>query len=173
MNSNQPTPNPAPRGSAAEMNDAVMKKLNSYRWKGRVLTVIALSVGLLSIAAGIAIAWANAMMIMPMERLLLQDYPYAVRQTDANSIAPQRTEAKPPLIRAELDWRHVQVTAAHGKAVFLTAVSIALLGVGTFLTLLLVIFNRHVTLRQINASLAQISNQIKELQAGQSSGTRP
>jgi hypothetical protein len=38
--------------------------------------------------------------------------------------------------------------------------------VGTLLTLLLVIFNRRVTLRQINASLSQISNQIKELQAG-------
>jgi hypothetical protein len=33
-----------------------------------------------------------------------------------------------------------------------------------FLTLLLVIFNRRVTLRQINISLAQISRQIKELQ---------
>jgi hypothetical protein len=60
----------------------------------------------------------------------------------------------------------VQVTAAHGKGIFLTAVSIALLGVGTFLTLLLVIFNRHVTLRQINANLAQISAQIKTLQDG-------
>jgi hypothetical protein len=166
MTSNQPISGPpAP-------DEAIMNKLKSYRWKGRALTGLALSVGLLSIVAGIVIAWANAVMVMPMERLLLEDYPDAMRQTGTNSVAAQNAEAKPLLPRAELDWRHVQVTAAHGKVIFLTAVSIALLGVGTFLTLLLVIFNRHVTLRQINASLLQISNQIKELQNGKSPGAR-
>jgi hypothetical protein len=167
MTSNQPTSGPpAP-------DEDIMNKLKSHRWKGRALTGLALSVGLLSIVAGIVIAWANAVMVMPMERLLLQDYPSAMRQTDTNSVAAaQSREATPLLPRAELDWRHVQVTAAHGKGIFLTAVSIALLGVGTLLTLLLVIFNRHVTLRQINASLLQISNQIKELQNGKSPGAR-
>jgi hypothetical protein len=165
MNPNSPTPD----NDDAQMNAAVMKSLKSYRWKGRVLTSLALGVGLLSIFAGIMIAWANAMMIRPMERLLLQDYPSATRQVDTNSVAASPAEPKPPLPRAELDWRHIQVTAAHGKVMFLTAVSIALLGVGTLLTLLLVIFNRHATLRQINASLAQISNQIKELQDGRKS----
>ncbi len=163
MNPNSPTPDDA------QMNAAVMKSLKSYRWKGRVLTSLALGVGLLSIFAGIMIAWANTMMIRPMERLLLQDYPSATRQADTNSIAASPVGSKPPLPRAELDWRHVQVTAFHGKVMFLTAVSIAMLGVGTLLTLLLVIFNRHVTLRQINASLAQISSQIKELQDGKKS----
>jgi hypothetical protein len=170
MNPNQPAPDPSPRGVAAEMNDAVMKNLKSHRWKGRALTGMALGVGLLSIVAGIVIAWANSMMVMPMERLLLQDYPNAVRQTAANRSAAPGTEAKPALTRDELDWRHVQVTAAHGKVIFLTAVSIALLGVGTFLTLLLVIFNRYVALRQISTSLAQISSQIKALQDDNRSG---
>jgi hypothetical protein len=163
MNSNPSTPDPSPRGGAGELNDAVMQKLKSYRWKGRVLTGLALSVGLLAIAAGVVLAWANAMMVRPMERLLLQDYPSAVGQADTNSSAANGRESRPQLSRAELDWRHVQVTAAHGKALFLTAASVALLGVGTFFTLLLVIFNRQVTLHQINASLALISNQIREL----------
>jgi hypothetical protein len=47
-----------------------------------------------------------------------------------------------------------------------------LTGAGTLVTLLLVIFNRRATLRQINANLAQISNQIKELQAGNSSDSK-
>jgi hypothetical protein len=161
MNPNSPTPN-----DDAQLNAAVMKSLKSYRWKGRALTSLALGVGLLSIFAGIMIAWANTMMIMPMERLLLQDYPAAIGQVEKNPVPAGSTQPKPPLPRAELDWRHVQVTHFHGKVMFLTAVSIALLGVGTLLTLLLVIFNRHVTLRQINASLAQLSNQIKELQDG-------
>jgi hypothetical protein len=37
--------------------------------------------------------------------------------------------------------------------------------------LLLVIFNRRVTLRQINSNLAQISQQIKSLQNRQGSGS--
>jgi hypothetical protein len=113
-----------------------------------------------------------AIRVMPMERLLLQDYPKTAHQTDTNSVASATTEKGSPLSRSELDWRHVQVTVAHAKALFSTAVSIALLGVGTLLTLLLVIFNRHVTLRQINASLLQISNQIKDLQNGKSPGAR-
>jgi hypothetical protein len=52
---------------------------------------------------------------------------------------------------------------------YVMAREVALLGVGTLLTLLLVIFNRRVALRQINGSLAQISTQIKELQNRQSS----
>jgi hypothetical protein len=163
MNPNSPTPDPSRGGDAAELNEAVMQKLRSYRWKGRALTALAISVGLLSIVVGMVIAWANAMMVMPMERLLLRDYPSALGQADTNSIAAESSGSKTPLPRAELDWRHVQVTAAHGKVLILTAVSIALTGAGTFLTLLLVIFNRHVTLRQINTSLALISNQVKEL----------
>lgn len=160
MTSNQPASDPP-------SDEAIMKKLKSYRWKGRALTGMALSIGLLSIAVGIVIAWAMAIRVMPMERLLLQDYPRIAHQTDTNSVASATTEAGSPLSRSELDWRHAQVTVAHAKALFLTAVSIALLGMGTFSTLLLVIFNRRATLRQVNASLAEISNEIRDIARNQ------
>ena len=166
MNSNQPTPNPSGPGNAAEMNDAIARKLNTLRWTGRALTGLALAVGLLSIVAAVLLAWANSNMVMPMERLLFQDYPAAVKQTGTNAVPANQAGSKPPLTRDELDLRHVQVTLVHGKELFVTCLAIALLGTGTFLTLLLVIFNRRVTLRQINASLAQISQQIKQLQDG-------
>ena len=164
MNSSTPAPLPGP--DPADMNNAITRRLQSYQWKGRLLTTIALGVGLLSILAGILVAWANAIKVMPMERLLLQDYPSALSQNAPDSIAAGAPRTRPPLPRAELEWRHVQVTAAHGKAMFLMGASVALLGVGTFLTLLLVILNRHVTLQQINSSLAQISNQMRQLQDG-------
>ena len=148
-----------------ELNDAVMKKLHSYRWAGRGLVTAAYGFGLLAIFGSIVLAWANLMMVRPNERLLMEDYPKTVQQAGTNA------EGKTPLSREELGWRHVQVTAAHGKVMFLTAVSMALLSMGTLVILLLVIFNRRVTLRQINASLAQISAQIKELQNRQGSGS--
>jgi hypothetical protein len=61
--------------------------------------------------------------------------------------------------------RQVLVTLMMGKALNVTSLAVALLGFGTLLTLLLVIFNRRVTLRQINIHLAQISEQIKELKS--------
>ncbi|HEY4417042.1 MAG TPA: hypothetical protein VGO57_15235 [Verrucomicrobiae bacterium] len=148
-----------------EMNEAVMRKLHVHAWAGRGLVTMALGFGLLAIFGSIMLAWANLMMVHPMEQLLMEDYPSAVQQSGTNA------ESKIPLSRAELDWRHVQVTAAHGKVMFLTAVSMALLSVGTLVILLLVIFNRRITLRHINANLAQISEQIKDLQKHQGSGS--
>jgi hypothetical protein len=124
---------------------------------GRTLTSVALALALLSMLASIILAWASVWRVMPKERLLLADSPASVRQKNVNA------EGKPPLSPEELNWRHIQVTAAHGKIAVLTALSITLSGVGTFTVLLLVIFNRRVTLRQINASLAQISDQIAQL----------
>jgi len=148
-----------------ELNEAVMKKVHSDRWTGRGLVTAAFGFGLLAIFGSIVLAWASLMMVHPMERLLMEDYPQSMQKAGTNA------EGNPVLSREELDWRHVQVTAAHGKVLFLTAVSMALLSMGTLVILLLVIFNRRVTLRQINVSLAQISAQIKELQNRQGSGS--
>lgn len=169
MNQNNPTPNPSSRGDANELNEAVMKKLKSYRWKGRVLTTVALGVGLLSVLAGIILMWANSALIFPQVQLLVQQYGAAhpsttnsMAQTNADSAILTLSDGTP------VD-RQVAVTLMMGKAMNVTSLSVALLGLGTLLTLLLVIFNRHVALRQINVSLAQISHQIKELQAGKGS----
>lgn len=150
---------------ASNLNEKIMGALRSQLRLGRALMALALALGILSIVASIALAWANVMLVMPMERLLLADYPASAQRAGKNA------EGNPTLPREELDWRHIQVTAAHGKAMFLTAASIALLASGTLVILILVIFNRRVTLRQINLSLAQISNQIKELQRGQNPGS--
>jgi hypothetical protein len=157
-----------------EMNDAVIQQLRSYRWKGRLLTGVAFALGLLSMLASIFIAWANVARIMPMERLLLEDYPAAVQMGGHHVMDTNVTfnaEGKAVLPREELDWRHVQVTAALGKVAYVTAFSITLACMGTLTVLLLVIFNRRVTLRQINSNLAQISQQIKSLQNRQGSGS--
>ena len=121
---------------------------------------MALALGLLAIFASVVLAWANAIRIQPMQRLLLEDYPRAAQQSGTNS------EGHVALSREELAWRQIQVSAAHGKVMFLTAVSVGLLAAGTLVTLLLVVVNRRVTLYQINASLAQISRQIQEMQGG-------
>lgn len=149
-----------------DMNEAILKKLHVFNWTGRLLTTAALGIGLLALIAGIVLAAANSRMVMPMERLLVQKYPGAAEGLGMTN-NPAWPEPKTSLTRDQLDARHVEVTFMHGKELFLIAAAVVLVGLGTFLTLLLVIFNRRVTLRQVHASLAQISQQIKELQERQ------
>ena len=172
MNPNLPTPDPSPGGDALEMNDAVMKKLKSYRWKGRALTTVALGAGLLSIVAGIFLMWANSMYIFPQVQLLAQTSG-AAPSSNRNSITQTNVDSSVfTLSDGTTVNRQVLVTLMLGKAMNVTSLSVTLLGLGTLLTLLLVIFNRHVTLRQINASLAQISSQIKEWPGGKGLGAK-
>jgi hypothetical protein len=171
MNPNHPGPGLSPDGGAAEMNDAVMKKLKSYRWKGRALTTVALGVGLLSIVGGIFLMWANSRIIFPQVQLLVQ---HSGASVSSNTNSPAQTNIDSILVLSDgttVD-RQVLVTLMLGKAMNVTSLAVTFLGLGTLLTLLLVIFNRQVTLRQINASLAQISNRIKELQDGKGSDAR-
>jgi hypothetical protein len=142
----------------------VLRTLHAQQRTRRALIAMALGLGILSIIASVAIAWANLAIIAPMQRLLLEDYPSSALQSGQNA------EGKSPLTKEQLDWRHVQVTAAHGKAMFLTDASIVLLAGGTLVILVLVIVNRRATLRQINASLAQISDQLNALQRRQEPG---
>jgi hypothetical protein len=176
MNPNQPIPNPPSGGKSTEMNDAILKKISSHSWKGQALTIMALAVGILSITAGALLTWADTHVIFPQIQLLLKEENSALHQnlslnaptaTPTNSVDPQFTLSDGTTVD-----RQVLVTLMLGKAMNVTSLAVALVAVGTLLTLLLVIFNRRVTLRQINASLAQISNQIKELQDGKSSGAK-
>src|SRR5580765_3570433 len=172
MKRNQPSPDPSRSGDANEMHEAVMKKLKSSRWKGRALTTMALGAGLLSIVAGIFLMWANAVVVFPQVQLLVQNFDSAQSNT-INSISQTNVDSSLlTLGDGKTVNRQVLVTLMLGKAMNVTALSVTLLGLGTLLTLLLVIFNRQVTLRQLNASLTQISNQIKELQDGKSPGAR-
>lgn len=166
--------NPSPRRDSSEMNDAILKKISSQNWKGRALTMIALAVGILSIAAGALLTWANTRVIFPQIQLLLKEENGALHQ-NASLNAPTTTNSVDPLLTLSdgttVD-RQVLVTLMLGKAMNVTSLAVVLMAVGTLLTLLLVIFNRRVTLRQINTSLAQISARIKELQDCKSSGPR-
>jgi hypothetical protein len=156
-----------------ELNDAILNKIHLQDWKSRLLTSVALGVGVLCIAAGIFLMWGMSYAIIPQVQLLVKQ-ERAAQSQKMNSNVPSVTQTNAvdeSLILSDgtVVDRHVLVTLMLGKAAFITSRAVALLGVGTLLTLLLVIFNRRVTLRKINISLAQISAQMKELQTRQGS----
>jgi hypothetical protein len=156
-----------------ELHDAILNKIHLQDWKSRLLTSVALGVGVLCIAAGIFLMWGNSYAILPQAQLLVQQERTAQAQR-MNSNAPSATQTgvvdeRLILSDGTMVDRHVLVTLLLGKAAYIMSRAVALLGTGTLLTLVLVIFNRRATLRQINLSLAQISAQIKELQNRQGS----
>jgi hypothetical protein len=158
-----------------ELNDAILNKIHLQDWKCRLLTSVALGVGILCIAAGIFLMWGTSYAVLPQVQLLVKQQRAAQAQS-MNSTAPSVTSTNAvdeSLILSDgtIVDRHVLVTLMLGKAAYITSRAVALLGAGTLLTLLLVIFNRRGTLRQINISLAQISAQIKELQNHRGSGS--
>ena len=156
----------------SDMNAAVMKTLRRQTWFGRALAGTALGFGLLSIAVSILLAIALMTILFPHIRSMVIDYTQTAQQVGTNSIAHKGTNSMEINLNGggDVNWRHVEATLGLGKAVYMISLSLILLGAGTLLTLVLTIFNRRITLRQINISLAQISNQIKELQHGQSDG---
>jgi hypothetical protein len=158
-----------------DTNESILKKLQPYRWAGRLLTTVALGVGFLAIAGGILLTWGSTHVMFPQVQLLLQQSSAAATNTVAavasthgaatNTVAGNNSNEE---ILALSDGtkvdRQVLVTLLQGKIMNVTSLALTLLGVGTMLTLVLVIFNRRVTLRQVNASLVQISQQLKELE---------
>lgn len=154
-----------------ELNDAILNKIHLRDWKSRALTTVALAVGVLCIGAGVFLMWGNSAAIFPsIEKLVKQN---AARQNQGtNSVSTSQPETIDEHLRLSdgtVVDQQVLVTLMLGKSMYVMSREVALLGVGTLLTLLLIIFNRRVALRQINSSLAQISAQIKELQNRQNS----
>ena len=165
MNTNES--NEANRRDAAELNELILRKQTASRWFGRGLTGVALALGALAILAGVLIALVGVVMISPKENQMLKQTMDIRTQTVKPATTP--AEALAALQRDEVvESDHFIITFAHEKEIFILAVAVALLGLGTLVTLGLVLFNRRVTLAQINVSLAEISAQMKERQSGNS-----
>ena len=63
---------------------------------------------------------------------------------------------------------HLAMSMAVTRGVLVVAGAVLILACGTLVTLVLVIFGRRMTLRQVNHGLAQISQQLQQLQSGRS-----
>jgi hypothetical protein len=152
---NTPTPD------AGAINELVKTAVHSHRLKLRVLTAAAFVFGFIAIAASIYIAsfW---LLMLPMQRRMLHDPPNTVEQAKTNTeSAEDGVKRIDKLLRTEAGLTYVASTEATG-----VALAVAVLGLGTLILLTVVVLNRRVALNQINDSLAQISNQLRELRTG-------
>src|SRR6185436_15077831 len=100
-------------------------------------------------------------MYLPKQRKMLYDSEKAAQQAkSAASSVEDNVKEINKFMGAEVLLTHVV-----SMGVTIVALSVGVLGLGMLVLLSVVIPNRRVALNQINLSLAQISSQLRELQA--------
>ena len=164
MNANNPTPNLDP----AALNDRVTAAVQSHRTKLRLMTMLAFLFGFLAIAVSIFIVWFYLIMYLPKQRQMIEEAEAAVQQAKTISTSDQATMEENVKRIDKFLGVQIVLTYVISAGVTLVGVSVGVLALGTLTLLTVVILNRRVTLNQINVSLAQISNQLRELQAARS-----
>jgi hypothetical protein len=158
-NMNDPLKTPTP--DAGAINELVKTAVHSHRIKLRVLTAAAFVFGFVAVAASILIA-SLCLHQWPWQSEILKDLPYpkTMEQAKPNTeSAEDRLNRIERIIHQEAFMTRMASTEAAG-----VALAVAVLGLGTLILLTVVVLNRRIALNQINDSLVQISNQLRELQ---------
>ena len=166
MNPSNPSPPPPP----ADIHDRVTIAVRSHRIKIRVLTSMAFVFGFLAVAASGFLVLCYLILYLPKQKQILRDAEIVAQQ--ASSMAGGGEESVQDAVKRIDKFLGVQVTLTHvvSMGTTMVAVVVGVLSLGTLVLLIVVILNRRVTLNQINVSLAQLADQLRELQASRSTG---
>jgi len=148
-------------------DDRVLKTIRSQnRWL-RALTALTVIFWLLAVLGGVGVLVFYTVFYAPKEKQIIRDYEtYGHLQDRPQRTTPDQESNHPAMAPERALAIHFTMNYVVTKALLVIAVAIIILSCGTLSTLLLIVLNRRVTLRQINYSLAQISQQLKTLQQG-------
>jgi hypothetical protein len=161
-----PPPDPLP--DTDSINQRALAAVRSYRITVRVLAISAFAFALLAVAISLYLVWFWRTTFVPKHEELLQGTDW-LRQAAAGGAAnaPGGSSAAGTNLLERIGGM-MKVEAAHTYALSMGVALVALLdsalGLGILALATVVMLNRRVTLKQINAHLAQISQQLRELQ---------
>jgi hypothetical protein len=135
---------------------------SQQRWL-RALTALAVVFWALAVIGSVAVLTAYTMIYAPKEKQMLANYQQHGQLTRYTN-TPAGSEPTGALDPQQALGVHFTMNYAVTKGILAIVVTVIILSCGTLTTLLLVVLNRRVTLKQINHSLALISEQLKALQ---------
>ncbi len=143
-----------------QMHELTLGSIKKQQTGLKILTGAAIGLWLVAMAASIFILWSYAIFYLPKEKEMVLNFEKEFNSASTNTVSSDVSE------KAYVQEKRVlfSMTRALAYGVVATAASVAVLSGGMFATIILVIWNRRVTLRQINVNLTQISAQLKELQ---------
>ena len=162
MNTNEPT------AFATSPDDRVLEALRAQQSGLKWLTAVTVGFWIIAVIASVGVLVAYSVLYAPKEKQIMSEY----QQAGHLVVRTNSPTGSQPAGRMSADQAlalHFVMNAAVTRGLLITAASVIAISAGTLTTLLLVILNRRVTLKQINHSLAQISQQLKQLQARQTS----
>ncbi len=139
-------------------DERVMQTIRTQARGLKWLTGLVVTLWILAVLGSVGVLVCYFIFYAPKEKQMFHDYG-AYGHLASQETGQLSTEKALGL--------HFTMSYVTTKAVLVIAVSVTILSCGTLATLLLVVLNRRVTLKQINYSLAQISEQLKHLQARQ------
>ncbi|HEY2952986.1 MAG TPA: hypothetical protein VGK40_10405 [Verrucomicrobiae bacterium] len=164
MSSSNPSPD------LVGITERVTAAVRSHRIKIRVLTGVAFLFGFLAIATSILLVWSYLIFYLPKDKTLMRDAEVAAHQ--ARTGPPGEQVSVEEAVKRIDTFLGAQMVFTHfiSMATTVLAVAVGVLGVGTLILLTVVILNRRATLNQLNASLAQISDELRALNGIRSTG---
>lgn len=145
-----------------QMNERTLRSIKNHQRGLKVLTGAALGLWLVAMVGSIFPIWAYFVVYIPKEKQMLRDFEKEYQAASTNAVPTASGESE----KERVGKRHLPfvMTRAVGMGMVLTAACVAVLSAGMLATIILVIWNRRVTLRQINANLTQISAQLKGME---------
>jgi predicted PurR-regulated permease PerM len=155
MNPESKTPSP----NLDDITTRVTAAVKTHQTRLRVLTSLALLFGFLAVVLSVLIVAFYPLMYLPKQKELIRRAETAAAQA--------KTETVEETVQRLDKFVGVGILMTHVVSLGTTivAAAVGLLALGTLVLVLVVVLNRRATLNQINASLAQISGQLKELQS--------
>ncbi len=166
MNTN-PT-NPSPLADSA--GDGVMKAIHRQQRLLKWLTAAAVGFWVMAVVVSVGVLVCYSVFYEPKEKEILKDYGVS-GHLQARTNAPGGSREVGRMTTDETLALHFMMNYVVVKGVLAIAVALVVLSGAMLATLLLVHFNRRVTLRQINHGIAQISEQLKQLREQRVSGS--
>jgi hypothetical protein len=155
-NENQPL-------SSGDADERILKSIRAQQRGLKWLTGITVGFWVVAVLTSVGVLIAYCVLYATKEKQIMTEY-----ESSGHLLVRTNSPAgSQPAGRMDTDRAlalHFVMNAAVTRGLLITAVSVIAISAGTLTTLLLVILNRRVTLKQINHSLAQISKQLKELQ---------
>ena len=157
---NTDSTNPSPLADPA--GDGVMKAIHRQQRLLKWLTATAAVFWLAAVLASVGVLVCYSVFYEPKEKQMLSDYGMSGHlHSRTNAPGGSLEPGKMPTDQALAI--HFTMNYVVVKGVLAIAVALVVLSGAMLATLLLVHFNRRVTLRQINHGLAQISEQLRQL----------
>ena len=145
-----------------QMNERTLRSITKHQRGLKLLSGAALAFWLVAMVGSVLVIWAYFYLYLPKEKQLLRDFGMEYQAASTNVVSASSGETE----KQRVGRNHIPfvMTRAVGMGMVSTAACVAVLSAGMFATIILVIWNRRVTLRQINANLTQISAQLKMLE---------